>query len=101
MAVGHVADLVVIDPAETFTLEAGDLHQRHKTSPYVGATFRGRVRRTIRRGETIFLDGRITARSLGRLVRPHDHRGTETQRRFDFPCLGWCGRESRLSSLGT
>ena len=72
VAVGHVADLVVIDPAETFMLEAGDLHQRHKTSPYVGATFRGRVRRTIRRGETIFLDGRATARSLGRLVRPNE-----------------------------
>jgi allantoinase len=70
VAVGHEADLVVIDADEVFTLEASDLHQRHKTSPYVGATFRGRVRRTIRRGETIFLDGQITARTSGRLVRP-------------------------------
>jgi allantoinase len=70
VAVGHEADLVVIDPAETFTLDASDLHQRHKMSPYIGATFRGKVRRTIRRGETIFLDGQITAQSTGRLVRP-------------------------------
>ena len=67
---GNEADLVLVAPAETFTLEAADLHQRHKMSPYVGETFRGRVRRTIRRGETIFLDGRITASSCGRLVRP-------------------------------
>jgi allantoinase len=70
VAVGNEADLVVIDPAETFTLEASHLHQRHKMSPYVGATFRGKVRRTIRRGETIFLDGHITAQGAGQLVRP-------------------------------
>ena len=70
VTVGNEADLVVIDPAEAFTLDASDLQQRHKMSPYVGASFRGRVRRTIRRGETIFLDGRITAQSAGRLVRP-------------------------------
>ena len=56
--------------AASFTLKAGDLQQRHKTSPYVGATFRGAVRRTLRRGETIFADGRVTARSTGRMVRP-------------------------------
>ena len=39
-------------------------------SPYVGQTFRGVVRRTLRRGETIFADGRITARKRGRFVRP-------------------------------
>ena len=42
-----------------FTLAAGDLHQRHPVSPYLGRSFRGRVRQTIRRGETIFRDGRI------------------------------------------
>ena len=70
VVVGHHADLVVIDPVESFTLDANDLHQRHKMSPYVGATFRGKIRRTIRRGETIFLDGQITAEGGGQLVRP-------------------------------
>ena len=70
IAVGHDADLVFVDPAETFMLQASDLQQRHKTSPYVGATFRGRVRRTMLRGETIYVDGEITARGQGRLVRP-------------------------------
>ena len=67
---GHDADLVLVDLAQSFTLRAEDLHQAHKTSPYVGRTFRGTIRRTLRRGETIFADGRITARSTGMLVRP-------------------------------
>lgn len=67
---GQDADLALVDLAASFTLAAGDLHQRHKTSPYLGRSFRGKVRRTVRRGETIFLDGRITALTRGRLVRP-------------------------------
>jgi allantoinase len=70
IAVGNDADVVLLDPGASFTLEAGDLHQRHRTSPYVGASFRGAVRQTIRRGETIFANGQITARARGRLVRP-------------------------------
>jgi allantoinase len=68
---GYDADIVLVDPAASFTLTAPDLQQRHPKSPYLGCTFRGRVRRTIRRGETIFLDGRITAHGRGKLVRPH------------------------------
>jgi allantoinase len=71
VVVGHDADLVLVNPAASYTLEADDLHQRHKMSPYVGASFRGAVRRTIRRGETIFMNGHITAQSSGRFVRPH------------------------------
>ncbi|PYR78163.1 MAG: allantoinase AllB [Acidobacteria bacterium] len=67
---GNDADLALIDPDRTFTLGKGDLHQRHKMSPYVGETFRGAVRRTLRRGETIFTDGHITAQGGGRFIRP-------------------------------
>jgi allantoinase len=67
---GYDADLVLVEVAKSFTLGTADLQQRHKTSPYVGATFRGQVRRTIRRGETIFKDGDVTARGPGRLIRP-------------------------------
>jgi allantoinase len=70
LAPGQDADLTLIDPNAMFTLGINDLHQRHKMSPYLGASFRGSVRRTIRRGETSFMDGRITAGSYGRLVRP-------------------------------
>jgi allantoinase len=70
LTAGADADLALLDQHDGFTLAAKDLHQRHKMSPYLGASFHGKVRRTIRRGETIFLDGRITAESGGRLVRP-------------------------------
>ena len=68
--VGKDADLVLIDAGASFTLRTDDLQQRHKTSPYVGATFRGMVRATLRRGETIFMDGHVTARTCGGFVRP-------------------------------
>jgi allantoinase len=68
---GHDADIVLVDLDARFTLTADHLHQRHKMSPYLGSSFRGAVRRTIRRGETIFMDGQITASTGGRLVRPH------------------------------
>jgi allantoinase len=71
IAPGNDADLVLLDPARAFTLRGEDLEQRHKMiSPYVGQTFRGTIRRTLRRGETIFADGHITARKGGTFVRP-------------------------------
>ena len=70
VAVGNDADLLLLDPAASYTLEAGDLQQRHKMSPYLGVEFGGVVRRTIRRGETIFADGKITATGRGKFVRP-------------------------------
>jgi len=70
IAVGMDADLTLVDLSGLFELRRKDLKQRHALSPYVGETFRGRVVRTIRRGETLFLNGEITARGAGRFVRP-------------------------------
>jgi allantoinase len=70
LAPGNDADLTLVDLSGSHTLSNGDLHQRHAVSPYVGSTFRGVVRRTLRRGETIFRDGAITAQGRGALVRP-------------------------------
>jgi allantoinase len=70
VAVGQDADLVLIDLDAAFTLESRDLAQRHKNSPYVGRRFRGRVHRTLRRGETIYRAGHRVGESRGRFVRP-------------------------------
>ncbi len=70
LAEGMDADLALVDLNGQFTLAPGDLHQRHPCSPYLGRSFRGRVRQTIRRGETIFRDGQMAASSRGRLVCP-------------------------------
>jgi allantoinase len=70
LAVGASADLSLVDLESSFTLKADDLHQRHRMSPYIGRSFRGVVKRTLRRGETIFADGRITVKNGGKLVKP-------------------------------
>jgi allantoinase len=65
---GADADLVLVDRDDR---HAPALHDRHRLSPFAGRPLRGRVVRTIVRGTTVFLDGRIVAeRPLGRLLTP-------------------------------
>ena len=71
LAAGNDADLLLLEPSRSYTLDSARLLQRHKISPYLGCEFTGVVVRTIRRGETIFLDGKIVAETRGRFVRPH------------------------------
>ncbi len=68
---GFDADCVLVDPAASFPLESDRLFYRHKQSPYIGAEFRGTIRRTIRRGHTIYLDDQIVAPDPGHFIRPH------------------------------
>jgi allantoinase len=70
LAPGMDADLVLVDLNRSVTLAESDLHQRHALTPYLGRSFRASVCRTMRRGVTIFNDGRVTATSGGRLIRP-------------------------------
>ena len=71
VAIGADADLALVDLAHSFTLSAGELHYRHRLSPYVGRVLRGRVARTLVRGTTVFLDGKIVSKPIGRLLIPH------------------------------
>ena len=70
IAVGADADLALVDLAHSAALDRGDLHYRHQHSPYVGRMLHGRIVRTLLRGTTIFLDGKIVAAPSGRLLRP-------------------------------
>jgi allantoinase len=56
---------------ERWTLAAADLFYRHRHSPYLGKSLRGRVVRTLLRGNTVFLNGQVDPRPLGRLLTPH------------------------------
>src|SRR5208337_516831 len=73
IAIGMDADLALVDISRSAQLLPKHLMQRHAQSPYLGSTFRGCVVRTIRRGETIFASGEITARTRGTFVRPSLH----------------------------
>ncbi len=70
LAMGADADLVLVDLAHSATLQPDDLHYRHRHSPYIGRTLHGRIARTLVRGTNVFLDGKIVAAPLGRLLRP-------------------------------
>lgn len=67
---GFDADLVLVDARAEWTLGEDDLLDRHRASPYLGTRFRGRVVRTVGRGRTLYLDGRMAPRGEARLVRP-------------------------------
>ncbi len=70
LVVGKDADLVLVDLGAQQELRKEALFQRHRLSPYTGYSFQGVVRRTLRRGETIFRDGVITAQTSGKLLQP-------------------------------
>ena len=65
IAVGHDADLCVLAPAESFTVDPATLHHRNPVTAYAGRTLTGTVRRTWLRG--VQVDGdRPTGRLLSR-----------------------------------
>jgi allantoinase len=70
LAVGADADCVLVDLGASAPLAANDLFYRHQHSPYAGMTLRGRVARTLLRGQTVFLDGQPVGAPGGRLVTP-------------------------------
>ncbi|HKA02386.1 MAG TPA: allantoinase AllB [Candidatus Solibacter sp.] len=65
---GYDADFTLVDLNVEYTVTRESLFQRHGFSPYVGATFRGVVRRTVVRGRTVYQDGKIAAEGGGRFV---------------------------------
>jgi len=71
VAVGADADLVMVDLHDSLELRAADLLYRHSQSPFVGMTLRGRIDRTLVRGETVYKDGKVITRAFGRIVRPN------------------------------
>jgi allantoinase len=54
IAIGADADLVLFDPNETWIVRSEDLRHKQQWTPWEGKEITGRVRRTIRRGETIY-----------------------------------------------
>ena len=71
---GYHADLSLIDLNTEVTLQADDLFSNHKLSPYLGQMFKGQVKQTLLRGQTLFKDGAVVAKpnvaKQGRFVRP-------------------------------
>ncbi len=68
--VGFDADLVLVERDAPHEITAAELFYRHRHSPYVGRNIDARIRRTILRGQTVSLDGKLTGMTRGQLLTP-------------------------------
>jgi dihydroorotase len=57
---GRPANICVIDPTATWTVDAAQLASRSRNTPYVGRRLTGRVRHTFLWGEPVVVDGEAT-----------------------------------------
>jgi allantoinase len=70
IAIGAEANLALVDLAAFEEVVAGRLHYRHRITPYLGRKLRGKIVRTLLRGQTIARDGQATGVRAGRLITP-------------------------------
>lgn len=69
---GLDADLVLLDPNETFVVRAADSESGQGYTPFEGQELSGRVKRTLLRGRTVYLNGEIQGPATGEyLFRPN------------------------------
>jgi dihydropyrimidinase len=69
VAVGSDADLLILDPAGTQTIDERALHSRAGYDPFNGFSIRGVPRLTLSRGEVVARDGTLLSRpGRGQLV---------------------------------
>lgn len=57
IAPGAAANLAVIDPNLTWTVDPGAVASRSRNTPYAGRELRGKVRHTVLYGEPVVIDG--------------------------------------------
>jgi allantoinase len=68
LAAGYDADFVMVDRQAETDSTPDKMFQKNRQTPYLGQKFQGAVRRTVRRGETIFEEGRIVAKGRGIMI---------------------------------
>jgi dihydroorotase-like cyclic amidohydrolase len=69
---GADADLVIVDPAQRWTVADADVLSKAGWSPFSGRTLTGRAVRTYLRGALAAADGQVAAEpGTGRFVTPH------------------------------
>lgn len=69
IAVGYDADLVLVDPNETFVVRASDSESQQGYTPFAGMELRGRVQSTFLRGQLIYDRHQIVGLPRGRYLR--------------------------------
>ena len=69
IAVGLDADLVLVDPHETFVVRAAESPSQQGYTPFEGQELSGRVKSTFLRGELVYRNGNIVGPARGRYLR--------------------------------
>jgi allantoinase len=70
--VGLDADLVLIDPDDTYTVRAGESESQQGYSPFEGVELTARVKSTYLRGRRVYHDGDVVGEPTGRfMARPY------------------------------
>jgi allantoinase len=68
IAPGFDADIVVVDPSETFTVRAAESESGQGYSPFEGQELTGRVKSTFLRGALVYDKGRVVGPARGRYL---------------------------------
>lgn len=72
IAVGYDADIVLVDPDESFVVRAAESESHQGHTPFEGQQLRGRVKSTFLRGQLVFHDGKPVGDPIGKfLKRPY------------------------------
>lgn len=67
--VGYDADLVLLDPDETFAVRAAESQSAQGYTPFEGLELAGRVKTTLLRGEVVYDNGTIVGQARGQYLR--------------------------------
>jgi allantoinase len=69
IAVGLDADLVLVDPHESFVVRAANSPSQQGYTPFEGQELTGRVKSTFLRGQLIYQNGNIVGPARGQYLR--------------------------------
>ena len=71
IAIGYDADLVLLDPDESFMVRAAESESSQGYTPFEGMELTGRVKATLLRGKVVYEDGNVVGEARGQyLSRP-------------------------------
>jgi allantoinase len=69
IAPGYDADLVLVDPQESFVVRAAESESKQGYTPFEGMELSGRVKTTFLRGKAIYDAGKVVGPAQGRYLR--------------------------------
>lgn len=69
IAPGYDADLVLVDPQESFVVRAAESASRQGYTPFEGMELSGRVKTTILRGQVIYDGANVVGPARGQYLR--------------------------------